>query len=465
MRRIITLLMLIVASATVSCSKKDPEPAERKIESIRFSEDSYNVLSGSETAINLIHSPSDMSSPDYVFTSSDTTVAVVYNGNIIAKKVGTTEISATFQGSTLVAKIKVTVLPVSPEKLTITSDSSSILVGNSVQLKYTIDPPNTTDIGSKRILWESSNDSIATVSPEGVFKAVKPGKATVTASIEGTTIIGSLEIECKPILVSSIKFANKSVSLKMGVMTPFTYTILPENASDKSVTIESSDNNIVSVSNGNLVGNAPGKAKITIKTKDGSKQDIMDVEISRPIVSSIMLSTNTYSLQIGDEAQLYAFALPEQAENKNLTYTSSSKSIVTVDSQGKIKALSSGYATITITSVQNPNVKELCYITVSKAADLVTSRISVSSLVIIGNFVTGSVTSVLDNNSRSKVRYLGFQVTDVNGTIVSRNNEEQDLPAGNSISLTSRLNNVISPKFTFFFSSDGVRYERSQTLN
>ena len=72
------------------------------------------------------------------------------------------------------------IVPVS--QITLNKTSTSISVGNSEKLTAKVTPNNATD---KSVTWTSSDNSVATVAPDGTVTAVKAGTATITATAEG----------------------------------------------------------------------------------------------------------------------------------------------------------------------------------------------------------------------------------------------------------------------------------------
>ena len=66
-------------------------------------------------------------------------------------------------------------------------------------------------------------------------------------------------------------------------------------------------------------------------------------------VSSVSISKSSLSLKVGETANLSVTINPSNATNKNATWTSSNKSVATVDGNGKVTAMGAGSATITVT--------------------------------------------------------------------------------------------------------------------
>lgn len=121
---------------------------------------------------------------------------------------------------------------------------------------------------------------------------------------------------------------------------------------DFSYTVSSSDNSIVKIDNyGNISAVGVGTATITIKTSHTQKQ--VTVKVKEVFANELKINTSIEKLQIGDTYKLNCTILPSNTTNKKLTYSSSDKSIATVSSNGTIKGISSGTATITVTTSNN----------------------------------------------------------------------------------------------------------------
>lgn len=95
----------------------------------------------------------------------------------------------------------------------------------------------------------------------------------------------------------------------------------------------------------------------TSQTTDTSKPD--------PVaVSSVSFNKNTLTLKEGEEEQLVATILPENATDQSLVYDSSDKTVATVE-DGLVKALKAGTALITATA--HNGVNATCELTVEEA--------------------------------------------------------------------------------------------------
>lgn len=141
--------------------------------------------------------------------------------------------------------------------------------------------------------------------------------------------------------------------------------IKPLNANDQAVTYKSSDENVCTIDEqGILCGIAPGTAVITVTTHDGNKEAILNVWVKAEVIG-ITLPSPTLELTVGENGKLNPTVIyPEApAADKRVSYFSSNTSVVTVDVNGNLKALSVGTATITLSTADGKHTTT-CMITV-----------------------------------------------------------------------------------------------------
>lgn len=131
-------------------------------------------------------------------------------------------------------------------------------------------------------------------------------------------------------------------------------------------TWSSSDSSIVSVDNtGKITALKAGNATVTAVTKDENKlTKSCNVVVSPASVTGISLNKTNDTLSPGMTDTLSASVIPENATNKNVTWSSSDSSIVSVDNTGKITALKAGNVTITA-ATQDGNKTASCTVTVN----------------------------------------------------------------------------------------------------
>lgn len=192
------------------------------------------------------------------------------------------------------------------------------------------------------VIWASSNASVARVN-SGTVTAVKEGTATITASAGGKSSTCTVKVSTKVVSVTSITLDKTSLSMKVGETETITATVNPDNASDKSVVWGSSDVSIATVSDGKVTAKKSGTAIITAKSGSCIAECTIIVSVD---VESITLDKTSLELAVGETEQLTATVKPDDATDKNVSWTSSDESVVKVDN-GKVSALKFGKATIT----------------------------------------------------------------------------------------------------------------------
>ena len=87
-----------------------------------------------------------------------------------------------------------------------------------------------------------------------------------------------------PTPVESVSFAYEEIQMEVGDTKTLSYTVLPENATDKSVKWSTDDSEIVSINNGVLKAESEGSTTIYVTTNDGNKEASCYVTVSEPIV-------------------------------------------------------------------------------------------------------------------------------------------------------------------------------------
>lgn len=217
--------------------------------------------------------PSDADNKNVLWESSNEAVAEVNSsGRVTANANGTCIItcSAT-DGSGVKAECQVTVgNPVTSITLNKTSVSLSLPNNKTVTLLATILPTNATN---KNVTWSSSNTGVATVS-NGTVTAVAAGNCTITCSAKdgsGVKAECPVTVTAEQQLVTSITLSQSSLSLEPGKTQTLTATVMPTNATNKSVTWSSNKTSVATVNQtGKVTAVAVGTCTITCSAKDGS---------------------------------------------------------------------------------------------------------------------------------------------------------------------------------------------------
>lgn len=144
------------------------------------------------------------------------------------------------------------------ESLVLSNTELTINVGNASAVSCTVLPEDATD---KTVNWSSSNNSVATVNNVGVITAVSAGTCTITASSGDITATVNVIVK-KP--VEQVVLNKTDVTIKEEETFTFTCTIVPNDASEKTVTWTSSDSSVATVNaNGTITGIKAGTCTVT----------------------------------------------------------------------------------------------------------------------------------------------------------------------------------------------------------
>lgn len=162
--------------------------------------------------------------------------------------------------------------------------------------------------------------------------------------------------------VTGVTFPDGDLQMPLNGTYDITLTILPPSGYVESKIITSSNTNVVTVSStGTLTAVSEGTSVVTIDINNGMFKKDINVYVSKENVVStvttkataITLSTSVKSLNVGETATIKYTISPSNASKSNIKWKSSNTSVLTVDSNGKVKAIKEGTATITVTTSNN----------------------------------------------------------------------------------------------------------------
>ena len=239
----------------------------------------------------------DYSDNQIVFESSDPTIAVVNeDGTVTGKTKGTCTITATSVDGGFTATCEVTVLqPV--EAATLETHGLEMKVGESKDLYCNL-LPATAD--NKTILWQSTDENIATVDKSGNVTALKAGTVYIRAISEDNP---EAKDSCKvtvlqPVEGITLNYSTYEVNT-IGESFVLEATISPQDASNKDIKWTSSDESVCIVSNGTVVVTGFGTCVIIASTGDGNyiaTCTINSVSTGMKTINSKDASFNVYDI-------------------------------------------------------------------------------------------------------------------------------------------------------------------------
>ncbi len=244
------------------------------IGSITLNKSSISLEIGKTDKLFATISPSNTTDKSIVWSSTNEDIATVENGVVTAVNVGTAVISATSADGSKKAECVVNVI-ILPDGITLDISEAKINVGETQTINATVTPSNATD---KSVVWYSSNESVATVDG-GIVTGVSEGTATITAKTTQGDYIASCKVTVV-VPVEAIELDTNNVELKENESTAITATILPANATDKSIQWVSSNTNVATVEDGLITAVNPGSSIITAFSANGvSATCIVNVDV------------------------------------------------------------------------------------------------------------------------------------------------------------------------------------------
>lgn len=360
------------------------------------------VLKEKETVkLNATVLPENADNKNVHFTSDNDAVATVDdNGLVTALSSGEAVITVITEDGKKTAKCKITVEKeiIQLKTITITNAPAELEKGAQVQLGIKYIPDNTTQ--SKSVEWKTSDASVAVVSSTGLVTAKKTGTVTITAVSKADSSIQS-KVTIKVLShITDVTVTGPSGTLYTDTKYKFTAKITPDDTTDNKTVIWSvSDSNIAQIAaDGTLIFKKAGTVDVIATVKATSSNTVIKkltvTGVKRVInVSSVALDKATVNLKKGETVKLNATIAPADADNKEVTYTSSNSAVAKVDNTGLVTAIASGEAVITVTTKDGSKTAS-CKVTVAKETEplaiTVTSKISGNDYTFTANATGGN---------------------------------------------------------------------------
>lgn len=271
------------------------------------------------------------------WTSSDEDIATVdETGLVTAVGAGEADITVSVADANISSSthIKVVVSPTgveAPDTLELVTNGE-----NSKNLDAKLVPEDATEV---KLAYKSSDETVATVDANGTVTAVADGECVittyVTADIPATAETAATDE--KAVVVGDV--ASEAAEAESGINSDVA-VVLSDDLAD------------VDSAFGVTPDGLSAETKVTVTTK----------------VESIILDKTEGILNVGGSVTINATATPDNATNASVNWSSSDESVATVDSSGKVTAVSAGSATITATSESDGDVSVDYALTVQKAA-------------------------------------------------------------------------------------------------
>ena len=284
------------------------------------------------------------------FTSSNPNVASVgASGLVTAGGLGTATITVSSEGRT--APVLITVTAADVFAISISPNVRAMSDGTILQYAAFARDERGYTLADRPITWETSDASVAFVSPTGLVSARVPGGVIITA--RSGSISASLPLTVRP-HVETIVLAPVKDTLRSGEFGAVEVVLADAAGNrlvDRDVTLVSSNPGVVAVlSDGRLRAMDVGTAVLTARA-EGRSATVMVIVIEKVVFVRLIPSFVTVP-----KASSYALTVSildprgQELAGRVVAYESSNPNIATVDAAGVVTGIASGTAMITATS-------------------------------------------------------------------------------------------------------------------
>lgn len=175
--------------------------------------------------------------------------------------------------------------------------------------------------------------------------------------------------EMPPVQIERIDVNIDNTTIQKGERKKLQVTIYPQEANSHKVQYISSNPNVATVDNeGNITAIRSGKATITVKAEENNVQNQIEITVYSK-VTNIILDQKEIYMQVGDTFQINAGLEPEDANDKNILYSSSNIDVAVITENGIITAKQEGTTNLIASSRENPNILAECKLYVVRKMD------------------------------------------------------------------------------------------------
>ena len=282
-------------------------------------------------------------------------VTVDANGLVTAVGNGMAEITA--RSGSLSDTASITVASPVATSLTIEPASYTLeMIGATVQLAAVVRDQHDNVMTDATVTWSSGDESVATVSDQGLVTAVGNGMAEISA--QAGDAMGTAAITASEPVATSITIEPTAHTLEaVGATVQLTATVLDQHENvmeDAAITWSSDDEAVATVDDAGLV-TAVGNGMADITAKSGSLSSNAAITVSQaPAAIAIAVDPDSTTLtEIDQTLQLTAMvsdAKDAAIEDAAVSWSSSDESVATVDGDGLVTAVGNGMADITATA-------------------------------------------------------------------------------------------------------------------
>lgn len=236
------------------------------VTSVEFTRSTSTMTTGDTYQFTARVLPTDADNQLLTWRSTNSRATVNSSGLVSAVSAGQVTIVATSNNGKEARQIvNIAEQIINPSSITISAPRYTIKDNETLQFSAVVEPSNATD---SSVVWSVVGN--ATMSNAGLLTPSGTGQLIVTGrTANGLTSSKSIEVLPSFIAVTSITLSPLSQQLKVGESANYNVTVTPADATDKTVTLTSSNDTIVNVDGMSINALSVGKVVITATAHNG----------------------------------------------------------------------------------------------------------------------------------------------------------------------------------------------------
>ena len=294
---------------------------------------------GERYSMNVKTAPSDADLSRLKYTVSNSSILVLNNNVITAKKTGSAQVRTWYNGQVM----SITNVTVKESPASVRFEKDEITTGAGEAVKIVLLTSN--NGASMQYTYSTSDDTVAAVKTIGSSKYIqtkKTGSAVITAvSYNGKIARCKVNVKKSP---SSVKINVQEVTVDLGKTTNVK-ALLGSGAASYSLSYYSWNPSVATIDkNGKITGISSGKTTVAVRTFNGLKATCV-VNVSYP--KKVYLNKTEVTVGAGEKYQLISY-VDDGITEFNKTFTSSDSSIASVDNKGNVTGKKVGQVNITV---------------------------------------------------------------------------------------------------------------------
>jgi uncharacterized protein YjdB len=273
-KNIFFICSFIIFFSVLACTKRNIEPEEKekidpktisiKVKKIEIKETSHKLYVGERLKLEATLIPKDSKIKKPEWRSNNENCAKVDNNGIV-NGIKEGDVIITAKADDIITNYSISVVKkiISVDLMTFNFKSQKVEIGKEIQLNVIISPENSTN---KEVKWESNNQAIATVNSKGIIRTVALGSTIIKAKCGLKSCTCEMIVINEIIHINELKSLNTDIHLGIGDTEQVQVSVIPTNATNKTIIWTSNNPNIASVnSNGLVSGLIEGETNIIAK--------------------------------------------------------------------------------------------------------------------------------------------------------------------------------------------------------